>query len=178
MESLSDGLRLERNPTADLLEKVFQLRVIAWRARQPRFSTTVDIWSDAHDRDARHFLVVRDSLPVAAARLTLHVDAVAGPDGELYRDIIVQLAPPIGILSRLVVHPDFAGRGLATFLDKVRIAEARQLNCQTMLASTSAGPFRRRQLEALEFSRIAVADYKGVGVLADVPAPEIFALSL
>lgn len=152
------GYRLVRSPSRALLDEVFQLRARAWRARAPKFPADVVSWSDAFDADSKHFVACQvDGSPVAAARLTV-TDAVhKGPDFETYRALdCYAFEKPLSFLSRLVVCPHHAGRGLAQALDETRLSVARELGCKTVLASTRTGERRIHQLEGYGFRRLCV----------------------
>lgn len=114
---------LVRSPNSEMLDRVFRLRARAWKARTQRFPTAIDAWQDAFDGRSLHFVACTiDDAPVAAARLTIAESVGDGPDQETYGAVPKdQLVAPFGFMSRLVVCPDHAGRGLSQALDKTRL---------------------------------------------------------
>jgi GNAT superfamily N-acetyltransferase len=161
------------------LAEVYKLRVSAWRSRNGAFPADIESWSDAYDVTARHFIIVADDRPVAAARVTIHASLADAPDGEVYAAVTPADAPaPIGAISRLVVCPQYAGRGLSRRLDDARIKFARQAGCKSVIGHTTAGPSRIAQLQALGFRCLHVADKQPPGALAGTGLPQIIALDL
>jgi GNAT superfamily N-acetyltransferase len=160
-----------------MLQQIYRLRVRAWRARTTDFADQWDSWSDAHDLTSHHFAILLDQMPVAAGRLTIARDTTEAPDPETYRQLNPREAvPPIAFISRLVVCPEHAGRGLSELIDHHRIAFAKKANCKTILVG-AAGK-RIAKLETLGFRALYVASLQTRGPLEGVVAPTILALSL
>lgn len=153
-----------------LLEQVYRLRVEAWRARNPDFPP-MDAWTDSFDATGRHWVILDNSRPVAAARLTLHARLAEAPSAEIYRDLLPDdLAGPIGVLTRLVVAKSHAGRGLSLPLDLARIAAANAYGCKHLIGETFAGLPRLDQMVSLGFEIIGRAAPYAAGPLQDVKA--------
>ena len=175
---LPAGYDLLVDPGPDLLERFYRLRVDAWRARTAEFPD-IAAWSDRFDAVARHFLVLHAGQPVAAARLTIHEDLSDVPDGEVWRDYSSEaLSAPLAVFGRLAV--DFAHRGneLSRTLDETRIETARNMGCQSIFGSTTAGPIRVKQLCALGFRVLGSATRQGIGPLIDFSPPICLKLEL
>lgn len=161
-----------------MLAQVYKLRVRAWRARNGAFPA-VESWSDTYDHIAQHFVIVADDRPVAAARITIHTSLAEAPDGEVYAAVTPADAPaPVAAISRLVVCPQYARRGLSRRLDEARIEFARQAGCKSVIGHTVAGPTRIAQLEALGFRCLHRAAKQPRGALAGTGLPWIIALNL
>lgn len=173
MTRLPDDCFICQDPSPELLEKVFELRVTAWRARQSRFAQDISSWTDQFDAKAEHFVAVRSGCPVAAGRLSIHAKLEDGPDGEIYAGLSLPASRPIGVLSRLVVHPAFAKLGFAQALDRIRLNRARLMGCKSVFVATNAGPVRLAQLEAQGFRELTQVQLQADGPLKETPAPTI-----
>ena len=130
----------EVEPTAAALERIGRLRIAVWdgegvladdyRAR--------GVWTDEFDVEGRHWLAeAADGTLVACARLTVHPTAEASPDGYVWLRAGLPLEPPVANIAKLVVHADARGLGLASELNRVRIAAARALGARTLTVTAS-----------------------------------------
>lgn len=149
-----------------ILDQVYRLRVVAWQARNPDFPQ-MDAWTDAFDATGRHWVILDGDAPVAAARLTVHDVLAEAPSAEIYRDLLpADLPGPIGVLTRLVVAPSHAGKGLSLSLDHVRIEAARASGCRQLIGDTFAGLSRLDQMKRLGFKVIGQSQQYAEGPLA------------
>jgi len=156
-----------------ILEQVYRLRVSAWRARNRDFPA-MEAWTDAFDASGRHWVVLDGDAPVAAARLTVHSALLQAPSSEIYRGLLPDDLPgPIGVLTRLVVAPSHAGRGLSRALDLARIEAARESGCRHLIGATLVGLERVQQMSALGFNLIGNAEPYSEGPLTNLPDPRI-----
>lgn len=154
----------------DLLAQVYRLRVEAWRARTSAFPE-MEYWSDAFDRVGRHWVVIDDQRPVAAARLTVHGLLADVPNAEVYSGLLpADLPGPIGVLTRLVVARSHAGRGLSGRLDSVRIDAARRAGCRHLIGETFSGLPRIDQMVRAGFEVLGPAGAYLSGPLAAAKA--------
>lgn len=150
------------------LAAIFRLRVAAWRARVPHFPA-MEAWSDGFDAIAEHWAVFDDGKPVAAARLTIHGALADVPSPEVFAPLVpAGLEGPIAVLTRLVVAPSHARRGLSRQLDEVRIDRAREAGCRHVVGSTYAGQPRIKALQALGFEPLGEAGLYASGPLREV----------
>jgi GNAT superfamily N-acetyltransferase len=172
--------QLIERPDVHLMQQVYQLRARAWKARNARFPHHIQSWCDPFDASSNHFIAcVAHDHPVAAARLTLASAIAQGPDAECYHDVPeIEYSSPIGFLSRLVVCPDYAGRGLSSALDVVRIKAAAEFGCKSLLVCSSSGEKRVRQLEGFGFKRLYIARVQATGALACIEKPTVLGLRL
>ncbi|WP_291069182.1 GNAT family N-acetyltransferase [Hyphomonas sp.] len=134
-----------------LLSAIGQLRVRAWRARQPAFPDMRE-WLDDFDLFARHWTLSDNGILVAAARMTVHAELSSVPNAEIFASVFPNGLPgPIASLNRLVVDPAFAGRGLSRALDEARIEAAGKMQCANIIVETFARTSRAAALELLGF---------------------------
>lgn len=158
---------------ADLLAKVGRLRVEAWETETARAAEQA-VWVDEFDRVARHWVVFRDGVPVAAARLSLHDRLAEVPDSESYAGVFsVPPEAPIASLNRLVVHPSARGSGLSRRLDLMRLDAAERLGARVAILSTASGPRRVAQLVGLGFSCLGHGPKFEKPPLCYMPAPAV-----
>lgn len=156
---MSEPLILREIHDADELEAVFRLRVRAWRARVTAFPDDLERWTDAFDARGFHWGVWDGRRLAAAGRLTVHDRLEDVPSPEVFQPVFPEgLAGRIGVLTRLVVDPDYAGTGLSRRLDEVRLEAARAQGCRTVIGSTYVGQSR---LEVLKAAGFAVAGEAG-----------------
>lgn len=166
------GLSL-REVTGDVsaLPAIGRLRVAAWRARVASFPA-MDSWLDELDESARHWaLYDTTGQAVAAARLSQHRALHEVPGYEVYPSALAGRACPIASLNRLVVHPAWAGRGLAAILDRVRIDRARRSGARTLVMRTH--PQRGKALEAIGFVNLGTALPYASGPLVGLSSADV-----
>ena len=129
-----------------LLCQIGRLRIEAWETETSKAADMTN-WLDEFDHTARHWVVFRQGVPVAAARLSVHKRLTEAPDAESYAGVFAE-APqgPIASFNRLVVHPSARGAGLSKRLDLVRLDVAEKIGCRSVVLSTASGPKRVKQL--------------------------------
>jgi SAM-dependent methyltransferase/GNAT superfamily N-acetyltransferase len=138
-----------------LLEKIGRLRVLAWSTVMPDAASKTDCWLDEFELVVRHWCIFHDGEPVAAARLSVHQRIEDVPDAEVYAGVFPEPPPPpIASLNRLVVHPEFRGKGFAEVLDEMRIQAAEGTGCCCRVVATPAGPKRLAQLSNAGFEPV------------------------
>lgn len=165
---LKSGLELVYRPCAVTMEAIYRLRPLAWRARTVHFPD-IDIWRDEFDDSALHWAILDAGTPVAAARMTIHDRLADVPSAEIYEGVIPSnLKGPIACITRLVVHPNWAGQGLPRILDEARIAEARKQSCAHMIGETYAGMRRIAAMRELGFIILGETAPYPSGPLAEV----------
>lgn len=151
-----------------ILSQVYRLRVAAWQARTSEFPA-MEAWTDEFDEVGRHWVVLDDGVPVAAARLTIHPVLSEAPSSEIYQGLLPDDLPgPIGVLTRLFVARSHAGRGITRSLDIARIEAARSGGCRHLIGETFAGLPRTEQMRSLGFEIIGEAGSHQSGPLASV----------
>ena len=129
-----------------LLREIGRLRVEALETETSKASA-IKSWIDEFDRTARHWVVFREEVPVAAARLSIHENLSEVPDAESYAGVFPQPPEgPIASFNRLVVHPSARGAGLSKRLDFVGLDASEEIGCHSVVLSTASGPKRVKQL--------------------------------
>ena len=162
----------------ELLAKVGRLRIEAWETETARAAEQA-VWVDEFDREAWHWVVCRDGLPVAAARLSLHRKLAEVPDSESYAGVFSSPPqPPIASLNRLVVHPSARGSGLGRRLDLIRLEAAERLGAKVAILSTSSGQRRMEALAGLGFDFLGYGPSFKSRPLCYLPAPAVFCCQL
>jgi hypothetical protein len=79
----------------EFLEKVGRLRVLAWSSVLPELNSQMDCWLDEFEVAARHWCILRDGQPVAAARISFHQVLEDVPDAPVYAGLGLALTSPI-----------------------------------------------------------------------------------
>jgi len=149
---VADIQLLEVSPTNRLLiEKIGRLRVRAWATEIPEV-VSLGVWLDHFDETARHWVMLREGEPIAAARLTVHQSLDEVPEPEVYVGVFPDPLPtPIASINRLVVDPSARGLGLSRRLDLCRLDAAEACGCRCVVGETPSGERRVKQLESLGF---------------------------
>ena len=162
----------------NLLAKVGRLRIESWQTETARAAEQA-VWVDEFDREAWHWVVCRDGLPVAAARLSLHRKLAEAPNSECYTGVFSSPPqPPIASLNRLVVHPSVRGSGVGRRLDLMRLEAAERLGARVAILSTSSGQRRIEALVGLGFVFLGYGPKFKTTPLCYLPAPAVFCCQL
>ncbi len=144
------ALRLTEITEKADLEKIYRLRVLAWRTKL-EISTHITDWHDEFESVSTHWAFLDGDMPIAAGRLTFSEQLCSVPDAEIYRDVFpFKLPGPIASLTRLVVHPAYRGHGFAGRLDDVRIDAAKRRGCHCIIIATHEAK-RIEQIHAIGF---------------------------
>ena len=127
-------------PDAATLERIGRLRVAVWEAEgslAPDYACR-GVWLDEFDPAGRHWVAeAPDGALVACARLTVHADAAASPDGRIWLDAGLPLPTPVANIAKLVVHRDARGHGLASELNRLRLAAAAAMGARMLTVTAS-----------------------------------------
>ena len=120
------------------MEEIGALRIRAWRNE-----SGVDAqffaqrtWVDALDQTAHHWILTRNDVVVASARMSFHDSLDGVPYSSLLPDAYRSryAHKTIASINRLVVDPQFRGHGLAKRLDQARLSMARREGIDVVLA--------------------------------------------
>jgi GNAT superfamily N-acetyltransferase len=121
---MGNDLKLEVLVDQSRLQEVYDLRVAAYEASTQSAHVSRGIypngWSDRLDEfdSVRHWVVLDGRKIVASARVVILED-IADTEGE-FSGIELPSGRPFAYWGRLVVHPEYRGRGLMRDLDQVR----------------------------------------------------------
>jgi len=154
-----DSMQPEQTSEESTLRQVYRLRVLAFKADgliPPSLSSSAESWRDEHDEHAIHWVVQREGVVVAAARICIHQALDQVPDAQLFIDTGISAEPPIACFNRLVIAPSERGKGVSGKLDSVRIDEAVRLGCKFAVAWTH-NPKRIKPVQDLGFRLIEYA---------------------
>jgi len=137
IESIEGGFNIYRVDYPTLINEIGELRVIAWRTEK---GIAPDIfsqrtWLDEYDEIALHWIMLKEKFLMASARISIHPELSEIPwaDNTTVYDMSF-LKSPVASINRLVVHPDFRGRGLTRYLDRIRIDTAKKMGVKTIIA--------------------------------------------
>jgi GNAT superfamily N-acetyltransferase len=99
---------------------------------------------------------------IGVGRISKHLSVNDIPEAELYdQRFLAAVTYPVASMNRLVVHPEFRQKGIASALDQARIARANDEACSGVFAwwTAKSGEHRLKQLRSYGFSEI---DNRGV----------------
>ena len=115
-----------------LLDSIAELRAAAWghTAR-----SDIAAWLDEWDATAHHHIIVREGKIAAAVRFTLHEVHDDVPYRSIYGDLIKELPTPIAWYSRLVVSPEWRGKGISKALDWLAANEPFNMGANSIVAT-------------------------------------------
>ncbi|NBB21942.1 GNAT family N-acetyltransferase [Runella sp. CRIBMP] len=138
IKSLPDGFEIHEGYFPERMEEIGRFRIRAWRNENginPTFFSQ-EVWIDSLDKNAHHWIITKEKVIVAAARLSFHECIEEVPYADFLHDEHRPLfqKSPIASINRLVVDPAFRGRGFARILDNERIKLAAKAGSKIMIA--------------------------------------------
>lgn len=156
-QSIADGFVLSAGYFPELLNDIGRFRVKTWRNENgvdPIFFSK-DSWTDEIDENARHWIITQNKKIVASARLSFHefIDDVPYADFLQFEHRLLFNDSPVASINRLVVSPEFRGRGFAKLLDMERVKVAQEFGVNEMIAFPQLS--RLESLEKLGFRLIS-----------------------
>ncbi|RCR67769.1 GNAT family N-acetyltransferase [Larkinella punicea] len=159
MESMiAEEYCLEKVTYPDRMDEIGVLRVRAWinePGANPLFFSN-RTWIEPLDQTAYHWVITRNGVIVAAARMNIHETIETAPYSFLLPKNESRFRfenQTIASFSRMVIDPLFRGNGFAEQLDRARIRMAEKKNVDVIVASTQLN-FRIRALTKLGFSTV------------------------
>lgn len=143
----------------DRIDEMGALRVKAWKHEQgisQQFFSR-NTWIDDYDKVAHHWVITVHGKIVASARMSFHEHYSDIPHAELFdeHDLGDYHEAPFASINRLVVDPDFRGKGFSSILDQIRVEYAHEQHIKVMIAQPVES--RIKHLELLGFRLLGKA---------------------
>jgi GNAT superfamily N-acetyltransferase len=156
-KSIADGFVISAGYFPEIMNDIGRFRVKTWRNEKgidPIFFSK-DSWLDEIDENARHWIITQNNMIVASARLSFHefIDDVPYANFLHYEHRLLFNDFPLASINRLVVSPEFRGRGFAKLLDMDRVKVAQEFGIKEIIAFPQFS--RLESLEKLGFSLIS-----------------------
>lgn len=139
------------------LDQIHAVRRQAWLDKYPTFAEHIAAWEDGFEKSALHFLAIEDHTLVGVARFSQSGDEQVRKQfahAPAMLDFSASLKRPIGVISRLSVHPSARGKGVARRLDEARIDHAKNVGCTHIICEVKAGAHREKALARLGFEPV------------------------
>ncbi len=135
------------------LDEIGRLRTLVWTGEKDvnLQSLGPEPWIDEVDHLGCQWTVRHENKLAASARLTLHADPASIPYHSAFEGRLPSPGP-YGAMNRLVVHPDYRGRGIARQLDSLRLRHAPRIGAAMVVVVASGR--RVHALEALGFENL------------------------
>lgn len=155
--NFSSVMTIRQETSPQILHEVFRLRAMVWRELSGDSQFYKEEWTDQFDALAFHWVAIASGRVVAAARMTIHSSLIDIPDFRFFSGLDLRVSPPIAAISRLVVHPEFRGRGLSRQLDDLRLDAAVKMECRSVTVTSSklSGIRRLHSLQKRGFVAVA-----------------------
>lgn len=160
-----------------MLRQIGLLRSSVWQNELPAMTPLSEdgVWLDEFDHyeNTTQYVIMCESEIVAAARLSIHNRLVAMPYADEFSPYDLCLGNMYGYISRLVVHRNFRGMGMARRLDMIRLHDASEHGANVVIAL--ALPYRVEPLSKIGFtyfgpSGVEVTQQRGIQVHSHVMA--------
>lgn len=123
MEFIYKTVKLSAGENAEILEKIYKLRLVCWQKRDKQIAERFPSgWKDKLDISAIHYAIFdnQDNI-IAAARVNILPSVNELSLSKYFNNTKYQIFTKIGLISRNVVHPQHQNMGLAKVLDKLRL---------------------------------------------------------
>ncbi|GAB4034470.1 GNAT family N-acetyltransferase [Spirosoma jeollabukense] len=146
---------LEQVPFSDLEYEIGSLRVRAWRNEPAVDKTYFDrpTLIESLDKKSQHWVITKDDIVVAAARMSFHPTMETVPYAPLLpAECWGQFTnKTIASFNRMVVDPQYRGQGLAHALDRIRVEHAIQSGLDVIVGATQL-EYRVESLKKIGFT--------------------------
>ena len=127
-------------------EELYRLRATVWVAEGADPAAFVGgAWTDPRDTQRRHWIVIHEGEVIAGASLSVHPTLHEVEEAEAYFAYHLSAWGPVAAPARVIVHPEWRGRGLAEQLLGAQDEAARE--AEAILAVRQASRAMRRLLE-------------------------------
>ncbi len=156
------SLQIKRVSFSELdAQSLAAVRAAAWHDKYADYAVQVQSWLDEWDAKSDHFIFEEQGDVLAVSRFNMF-DVAQDTTQFAHADAILEFCRaqtgPVGIISRLSVHPKARGRGLAKALDQARIAYAKGMALSAVIGEVKTGSHRIAALAALGFETIPGAE--------------------
>lgn len=139
------------------LDQIHRVRQQAWLEKYPTFAEHIAAWEDGFEKNALHFLALDGDSVLGVARFNQSSGAEIHKQfahAAAMLEFAATLDRPIGVISRLSVHPSARGKGVARRLDEARIDHAKNMGCTHIICEVKAGAHREKALARLGFEPV------------------------
>ncbi|MAD96993.1 MAG: hypothetical protein CMB99_06660 [Flavobacteriaceae bacterium] len=117
-------------------KEITNLRQLAWGSEIKPYPFNKVIFDELDKNDkTKHWGVFHENELVGTCRLSVLSSIDELPYSELFSGLDLAPFTNFAFYSRLVIHPDFRGRGLANQLDEVRIQTIKNLDIKLTIAT-------------------------------------------
>ncbi|MCP4443251.1 MAG: GNAT family N-acetyltransferase [Aureispira sp.] len=150
------------------LQEIYDLRVHAWENSPSKKTINKSLfpkgWFDEADKDSFiWYLSNEENKIIATARLTyLNNLSQLKKLGVVFHDIKIPEERPFGFFSRLVIHKNFRGKGIAKLFDLVRLEKLKKDNIRLGLIEVNNK--RVAPLSKLGFIKIGFVKFKPASI--------------
>ena len=112
----------------NFLKTISKFRVDIWNYENSEFCDVLgcDYMFEGLDFSSEHYVVISEGRLAAAARLSFHSKFETIPDWNTFSNLHQLLRFPVGAINRMVVHPDFRGRGFSKILTAIRLKRCQE----------------------------------------------------
>lgn len=153
---MSASTEVQHAVSEEVLDQIDRLRSLAWDPLVGADAAASRFAVDRHDADAWHFLIREHAELVAAGRLVVCDDHTRIPEEVSFGPWRHAMATPTAFGSRLVVHPDHRGRGLAERIILARLRFARRIGAVQLWSETRG--MHAHTLRRLGFTMMGPSD--------------------
>ncbi|NRA46506.1 MAG: GNAT family N-acetyltransferase [Oligoflexales bacterium] len=108
---------------SNFLKTISKFRVDIWNYENSEFCNVLgcDYMFEGLDFNSEHYVIIAEGKLAAAARLSFHSKLETIPDWNAFSNLHQLLQFPVGSINRMVVHPEFRGRGFSKILTAIRL---------------------------------------------------------
>jgi len=129
---------------------------------------------DKFEDEAFHWIIKNNDLVIDSCRLSIHYTAENIPDLRYIEQPFLKiLLLPIGSINRLVIDPEWHGKGLGKILDNVRFDKCKSLNCRSIIGITHGK--RCNQMLNYGFTRLSfLKEFEDITSVHGEEMPSLF----
>ena len=142
----------------NLLKTISKFRVDIWNHENSEFCQVLgcDYMFEGLDFSSEHYVIIAEGKLAAAARLSFHSKLETIPDWQSFANMHQLLRFPVGSINRMVVHPDFRGRGFSKILTSIRLKRCLEAGMKSITCLAIGD--RKNSLINVGFNHYGVAE--------------------